>query len=138
MRAAREGGFSLIEVLVAFAILAAALGTLSSAFGTGLRGTRTAEFQLRAVDFAENLLAEAGRSSPLKRGVQTGTADGLHWQLEIAPWQGNTGEATPPAAGAALDALRVSVTVGWGSRPGQSVKLQTLRVIPRPRTRAQR
>lgn len=138
MRAARDGGFSLIEVLVAFAILAAALATLSSAFGTGLRGTRTADLQLRAVDFAENLLAEAGRSAPLERGVQTGTADGLHWQLEVAPWQDNIADATPPAAGAALDALRVSVRVGWGSRPGQSVNLQTLRVIPRPRARAQR
>ncbi|MGQ0658440.1 MAG: type IV pilus modification PilV family protein [Chromatiales bacterium] len=131
MNGSREGGFSLIEVLVAFVILALALATLSSAFGNGLRGMRAAEQRLRAVTVAENLLAAAGRNAPLEPGVRSGATEGLQWLIDITPWLDPGSDATPAAPGAVLLTFQVSARVAWGSAPADAVALTTLRAVPR-------
>ncbi|MGQ0591933.1 MAG: type IV pilus modification PilV family protein, partial [Gammaproteobacteria bacterium] len=61
-------GISLLEVLVAFAIMALALGLLLRIFGTGLRSSAAAERYSAATLWAESLMAGAGSTWPLDPG----------------------------------------------------------------------
>lgn len=90
MRRAR--GFTLLEVLVAFALLAAATVLLLGLLANGLRATARAERVNEAVAHARNLLDNAGRIERLRPGVQSGELDGgrFRWTLQVrplaAPW----------------------------------------------------
>ncbi|WP_298424127.1 prepilin-type N-terminal cleavage/methylation domain-containing protein [Rhodoblastus sp.] len=80
----RRGGFTLIETLAAFAILALALGQLLSAIGAGAANERKADFLLRATADAQSQLAEIGVSQPLVAGKSSGRYDdGLLWTLGV-------------------------------------------------------
>ena len=57
----RQSGFSLLEVLVAFSILALALGVLLQSFSTGMRGVTQSGLYSRATLLAESIFARAGR-----------------------------------------------------------------------------
>jgi len=83
----RQRGFSLLEVLVAFTIMALALGTLYQLSGASMGSTAYLERRTYAVIMAESLLARY-RSIP-PEGVQEngGDADGFQWQLVSAPWE---------------------------------------------------
>ena len=64
-RSKSQGGYSLLEVLVAFAILALAVGTILSLFATGLRNTAVASDYARALTLAESQLAYFQGIDPL-------------------------------------------------------------------------
>jgi general secretion pathway protein I len=79
----RRPGFSLIEVLVALAILGIALGARMPRISLGGLAAERAERTEAAVMLAEQLLAEAGRTIPMLsgRGVDGTTPDGYSWRL---------------------------------------------------------
>jgi len=64
-RRKRQRGFTLIEIIVALAILAVALGALFQAFSTGLRATTVTDRQAAAVMLAQSLLDRIGQDIPL-------------------------------------------------------------------------
>ncbi|MEZ5584104.1 MAG: type II secretion system protein [Candidatus Competibacteraceae bacterium] len=78
-------GFSLLEVLVAFAILSLTLGVLLQVFATGLRNTANAEDYTRAVLQAESLLAQVGITLPVES--QQGEIDErFQWTITVTPF----------------------------------------------------
>lgn len=83
-RSIREHGFSLIEVLVAFSIMALALGVLYQALGGSMRAAGEAERHVRAVLVAESILAQYDSVPPGGLDV-SGIADGFDWHLRTAP-----------------------------------------------------
>ena len=118
-------GFSLLEVLVAFSILALSLGVLMQIFSGGIRNTVTGASYSRAVDLAESTLALAGSEIPLQPGRHSGEEKGLRWELDIQLYIPE--ELQEPPAG--IEAFRVSARVEWndGGRE-RSVALDTLRL----------
>lgn len=66
--ASGQRGFSLLEVLVAFAILSIALGVLLQIFATGMRNVGLSEEYSQAALYAESILAAYGREAPLAEG----------------------------------------------------------------------
>jgi len=125
-RRRRQPGFTLIEIIVALAILAVALGALFQAFSTGLRATTVTDRQAAAVMLAQSLLDRIGQDIPLAAGEETGVSeDGLRWSIAIAPSPLITPERR---ADSPLLPFDVAVTVaGEGGRP---VTLTTLRLAP--------
>jgi general secretion pathway protein I len=120
-------GFTLIEVLIALAILAVAFGFgIPAISGSLSRGTQTA-LQDRATTLAESLLARAGADIPLAEGGMEGQAGDLAWRVTIAPWL-NEGDASQHA-GATL--YRVEVTVS-DRRQRRLQQLVSLRLAPPP------
>jgi general secretion pathway protein I len=85
---ARSRGFSLLEVLVAFVILALVGTSLFRLFSGALGNVGAADDYSRAVLVAESALAEAAGTQPLKEGSASGaTADGLvNWTTRISPY----------------------------------------------------
>lgn len=124
----RAAGFTLIEVLVAFAIAAMGLAALMQVFATGLRSAATSEEYARATMLAETRLAGIGVEQAVDPGETFGAYDnGYRWRVVITPYD-------EPDMDTAVAVYEVSVTVSWGKAdaPGRAVTLRTLRLGPAP------
>lgn len=127
-------GFTLLEVLVAFMILALALGVAFEIFATGLRAGRGAEALTRAVLIAESRLARVGVETALAPGESAGEIDdGTRWRVDIReqpPEEGAEGDGRLKTPGLPV-LLDIVVTVSWRDAGGeQSFSLATSRLAP--------
>lgn len=113
-------GFTLLEILVATAILAAALAVLLPAMGTAERHKRLAETREAALLVAGSTLA-ALEADPLNMARQ-GTDSGLRWTASVTPAGERTGE---------LAAYRAAVAV-FSSPNEEAVTLDTVVLVPTP------
>lgn len=125
----RQAGYSLLEVLVAFALLAAALTVLLGALSGAARQVRHGEDAGRARLHAQSLLAGLGVQAPLQAGSDAGDwEDGRYrWSLQVQPFQAADAGAAEPLAGPQL--LQVQLQVRWGERAGEQLQLQGLRLV---------
>jgi len=121
-----EGGFTLVEVLVALTILSISLGVLLGVFSTALDRTRESNSETIADSLTQSLLAEMGSALPLAVGDSKGTfANGFHWRLHIEPYGSSEDVQAWPVA-----ALVVSASTLWDDDK-RSVTLSTLRIAPK-------
>ncbi|MEE8247170.1 MAG: prepilin-type N-terminal cleavage/methylation domain-containing protein [Alphaproteobacteria bacterium] len=123
----RRPGFTLLEVVVAVAILAVSMGVLLQLFSTGLKGARLAEHRTIATLLAESKLATIGVESPLEAGESGGQfAGGYRWRATVGRYE-EPGREEPPDGDA--EAYEVVVTVSWGEGSAESsLSLVTLRL----------
>jgi general secretion pathway protein I len=134
MASMRARGFSLLEVLAAFLILALVGTVLFRLFGASLNNAGAAEEYSRAALLAESRLAAAAAVVPLQAGSDQGTSDDGHYT-----WMTNVSLYVPPdatpdqvrvsdAAGSIL--WHVSVTVSWPGTLGntRSITFSTVRM----------
>jgi general secretion pathway protein I len=116
MRAERERGFTLLEVLIAFAIAALALALLFRAASDGLLSVRTAGRYEEAVARARSHLAAVGRDAILVPGTSEGAdGSGYQWHLNVTPIA--TGQPTVSGAlriaGPPSVLYAVAVAISW-------------------------
>ncbi len=129
-----QRGFSLLEILVAFSILALSLGVLMQIFSGSLRNADITRDQAQAVLLAQTLLAGAGVESRLAAGERSGiAADKFRWSLRVAPYAQDpgAGESRAAATPLSLDLWAVTARVAWGGDMRQqerAISLETLRV----------
>jgi general secretion pathway protein I len=84
----RGAGFTLLEVVVALAILGMALGTLLEIFSGGITGADLTSRYAQAATLAESRLAAVGSEIPLQEGETTGDlGDAYRWAISIKPFQ---------------------------------------------------
>lgn len=120
-----SGGFSLIEVLFALAIIAVALGTAATLLNNGLLAARTSSDVAAALALADEKLAEAGVSAPLLPGSSSGVFGRFTWAVTIAPFDDGD------SASQRLQLYRVETRIGW--RDGfqrRQFALATVRIGP--------
>jgi general secretion pathway protein I len=125
---AHARGFSLLEVLVAFAILAICLGVLLQIFQRAMTTTAVSGEYSRIVALAEAKLASVGADFPLEEGVHTGEPeDGMDWIVSIEPYQpeGWLGEDLELSSQPYLVTAVASLPTIGGAR---QVRLRTLRL----------
>jgi general secretion pathway protein I len=97
-----QRGFSLLEILVAFVLLALAMAVLMQIFSSSLNGATVADRYAKATMIAESKLAAAGVEDALKEGSTNGTYDDLFsWVVEIKPFT----EPSTDTSGANLDQI---------------------------------
>lgn len=106
---ARQRGFSLLEVLVAFAVLALSLGVLLASFSTALRSASLSEAYTEAALLAESRLNAVGREGRLEPGVEEGIHDGYRWRVAVSPYE----RAEAGGRDVPVTPYRVEVTVHW-------------------------
>lgn len=113
---AGERGFTLLEVLVAFAIAALALTVLFRATGSGLGSARAASRYEEAVVRARSHLAAIGHDAALVAGDASGDdGGGFQWRLSVRPL---ASLAPPPPEAAAPDATSSDTTPSGATSSG--------------------
>ena len=135
MRAAR--GFSLLEVLMAFALLTVGLGILVAILGGGLLQVRQAGDATGATLHAQSLLDQVGVATALQPEHRDGDfEDGRYrWTLDIDEY---ADPLLPPPDRVDLSAprlLQLTLVVQWGEGddPRRKVALHSLRLVrPNP------
>ena len=128
-------GFSMLEVLVAFVILALVGTALFRLFSGALGNASAAEDYSRAVLVASSVLAETAGTLPLKESTQSGNADDgrIEWTTTVAPYVAP--QANPEAAEQPADLLptrlwRIVAEVRFPAANGKprTLALATLRI----------
>lgn len=126
MRAKRNSGFTLIEVLIAFAILALVLGVVLRTLSSGLGHERTARLATARVLEARSILDQLGVNIPLEEGLIEGRlATGEIWTLTVSLFEpaANDEDLTGP-----INAYLAELTVE--GKDGRILRLKTLNLGP--------
>lgn len=120
-----QTGFSLLEILVAFAILAMSIGVLLNIFSRGLRTAIVSEEYQQAMSIAEAQMERAGIDVVLSQGALSGVVDGKYtWTLQASPYElpkPKNDLVTPPLE---VIPFKVQVRVEW--QEGDDIKEFTL------------
>jgi general secretion pathway protein I len=132
--ARRAAGFSLIEVIVAFAILALGLTLLLGILSGATKQVRWADDAGRASLHAQSLLAQQGVAVPLEQGRREGEFEGgrYRWTLDVEPWRDPTlAEENPqPVDPGAPRMYALDLQVAWGDgSPRNRLRVQSLRLM---------
>lgn len=128
MKRQRQAGFSLLELLVAFSIMALSLGLLYRVAGGSARNVSDVTQSQQAAWLAEAILSS--RSSVLEDGwTEDGESAGFKWQVRSRLF--NSGINIPQAV--PLHSVQLAVTWSGGSRPGQ---LEVVTLVPERKPQA--
>jgi len=121
-----EAGFTLLEFLVAFAILTLFLGAALAGVAVAIHGDRQASFLTQATLLAQAKLASAGVDFPLDSGsVRGDLPNGYIWRADIRPYSPSPRHDSP------TEGYWVEVTVGDPRSHGsRTVTLATLVLAP--------
>ncbi|MEE9412665.1 MAG: type II secretion system protein [Methylococcales bacterium] len=121
-------GFSLLEILVAFTIMAISVTMLLQIFGKNTQIAYHSESYTQATSLAESLLDSVGREEKLPESSNNGVfGDKYHWDVSVT-------EYLPIEEDINFDLMsyqlyKVVVKVAWGQDEKQrSVVLNTLRI----------
>ena len=120
----REGGFTLLEVLLALAVTGAILGAIGSVFAVTMKGIGSADDRIALTEASRQFLADLPHRDKLISGVSTGRSMGFSWRLEVG--------AKPRPAKDQRVALWVPVatTLSVLSPGGRRLRLETVRLVP--------
>jgi general secretion pathway protein I len=122
---ARNKGFSLLEVLVAFVVLAMTLSVLLAIFSQGLRSATLSGDYQRATVLAEARLTETMVLESLRDGVREGSQPPYRWRstVQVPEWAADSSTRHP------LRPYEVTVDVSWDEAGRtRSVSLSTLAI----------
>jgi general secretion pathway protein I len=130
----RAAGFSLLEVLVAFVILALVGTVLFRLLGASLNNAGLADEYSRAVLYAESRLTAATVEARLREGSDQGASeDGRYaWSTKVEPYSppGMTADQERMAQMLPTRLWRLTVTVTWPTDIGgqRTLALSTVRM----------
>lgn len=124
-QARHQRGFSLLEILVAFVLLALAMAVLMQIFSSSLNGATVADRYAKATMIAESKLAAAGVEEALKEGSSSGTYDDIYsWVVDVKPFS----EPSSDTSGVNLDQIlfvklfEVTTTVSFATNDRRTDK----------------
>ncbi|MCH9698309.1 MAG: prepilin-type N-terminal cleavage/methylation domain-containing protein [Gammaproteobacteria bacterium] len=124
----KQSGFSLLEILVAFTIMAISITVLLEIFGRNTQVAFHSDNYSQALVLAESLLDSVGREEELSESGDSGNFDSrFAWNVAVSEYQ-------PVEEDVDFELLPyqlydVNVTVSWGEGDTQrKVELNTLRI----------
>lgn len=125
-------GFSLLEVLAAFVVLALVGTALFRLFGGAMNNAASADAWSRAVQVAQSQLAQAAAMQPLRAMSASGQDGDVRWELSVEPYTPAPleGETTPLMESLTFKLFRLQVAVRFPGVAGKdrTFALETLKV----------
>jgi len=133
-RVTDKNGFTLMEVLVAIAILGIGLGILLELFSGGLRSARISEEYTKALWYGKAKMEEILSAKDLSEGVTEDTFNSqFSWKCEVIKANPSVGQEGTVNATLPVDLYKVMVTVTWPSGQGQrTLEMESLRAFKPP------
>ena len=130
-------GFTLIEVLVAIAVLAVVLGAIGGVVGNTVRTIHSVDRRLPLLETAQSLIASLPTRDALQPGTQSGTSGDFRWRIDAVLLNSNVPDnAAAVLSTAATGAppkvswVPLAITVRVQGGEGPPVRLDTVRLIP--------
>ena len=120
-------GFTLIEALVALAIVAAVLGSIGAVIATTVKGTRGIDQRLALSGTAESLLAALPARTLLKPGRQSGELAGHRWRIDVSPMNVAVASDAPQTG----RFVPLAVTMRLQAPGGPAMQVTTVRLVPK-------
>ena len=127
-----QRGYTLIEVVVAFALLAFAMTLLLGSLTNAMKQVRAASDFGRAALHAQSLLDQAGVGEMLEVGQRDGEIEGgrYRWEMNVAPFRDPSAPPRQPQVLGAPQLLQLELIMRWGKGgPRETLRLQSLRLM---------
>lgn len=84
-----EAGFTILEVLVALALIAVAMVAIGSVMATNARGVRSLEQHVALIQTTRAVMTGGVPArAELQPGISSGQTGDYHWTVEVAPLGG--------------------------------------------------
>ena len=130
MRCKGRGGFTLVEVLIALAILGIGLCVILELFSGGLRSVKISEEYVKATWYGKGKMEEALSAKEFIEGVTEGSFDSQYaWTLDVRRTNPSVGQASEEDS-LPVDLYQILLKVTWPSGTGQrSLDLESLRAF---------
>jgi general secretion pathway protein I len=124
-----DAGFTIIEVLIALAVVAVSIVAIGSVMSTNVRGVTSMEQHVALMQATRSAMITAiPPRAELSPGVSSGQINGYRWQIDVGPV---SGDWVVPEADVAWNPQLVRIHVQ--SPGGGAFDLQTVRLMHRPR-----
>ncbi len=127
-----QRGYTLIEVVVAFALLAFAMTLLLGSLTNATKQVRASSDFGRAALHAQSLLDQAGVGEALEVGQRDGEVEGgrYRWEMNVAPFRDPSAPPRQPQVLGAPQLLQLELIMRWGKGgPRETLRLQSLRLM---------
>ena len=128
LRRISSRGFTMIEVLVALALVAVSIVAIGAVMAGKARGVRALEQHVTLMQAARTLMAVGiPPRAELRSGTSTGQAEGFRWVIDVSPLGDRW---TVP--GANVPWIPELVRIRVKSQGGALSDIRTVRLMPRP------
>ncbi len=118
-----SAGFTLIEVIVALAVVAVSLAAIGSVIATNVRGTRAADQRLSLVETTRSVLTGLPDRDALAPGSLSGEIAYHRWRVDTAPFAASFIDPARPTPW-----IPQSVIVRVQAPTGEILRIDTVRL----------
>ena len=123
-----DAGFTILEVLVALAIVAVSIVAIGSVMSTNSRGVTALENHIALIETAQTVLTtEIPLRKELTPGTRAGQLRNYRWQVDVSPLGGDWDPPKDSKVGWTPELVKIHVR----SPTGAQVDLSTIRLMPR-------
>jgi general secretion pathway protein I len=125
-----DGGFTMIESLVALTVVAVCLTALGTLIASNIRATQTVDDRLSLVETARAVLAALPDRDQLTLGNSRGEIAGIQWRVDVLPFAADFVDPARTTPWVPQD-----VVIRVQSPAGQILRLDTVRLQRNPDSR---
>ena len=121
----RNGGFTLLELLLAFVVFALGFATVLEILSGSMRNTVRARHYSEAALTAQSLMDQVGLEIPLQQGSSAnGEAGEYKWELDISSYadSGENALSVGLAELTSIELLQVDLAISWGKPPREQTR----------------
>ena len=127
------GGFTLLEVLLAFVVFALSFAVVMQILSGSVRNTVRARDFTEASLIAQSVMDQVGLGIPLEAGVQLEGEEGeFRWQVEVHPFAGlpDNPRSLELTELTGVELLEIECLVSWGQFPRERTsRFTTVRAV---------
>jgi general secretion pathway protein I len=121
-------GFTLIEVVVALAVVTVVLTAIGSLVAAGVRGSRSLDQHLTLIETARAVETGLPDRADLKPGSFTGEVSSQRWRVDVLPFRTVNVDPRLPTPW-----IPLAVVISVQSPAGSLLQISTVRLRQRPK-----